>query len=94
MIIWGVSLGLGWEKFCYMQVIGFVLLMTGTLTYNAVFKLPGFQYDFPSAVDTDAESLLAEGAGAYDELAYAEPATASINAAPVRGFSIRGMRSS
>lgn len=34
LFIWMVSLGLGWERFSWVQVIGFTVLVTGTLIFN------------------------------------------------------------
>jgi len=39
-IIWAVSLGVGWQDFNYLQVIGFVLLLAGTGIYNKIVILP------------------------------------------------------
>jgi hypothetical protein len=38
------SLGEGWGKYSWVQLIGFALLITGTLIYNAVLKIPCFFY--------------------------------------------------
>jgi hypothetical protein len=68
MVIWGVSLGLGWEKFCYMQVIGFALLASGTVIYNRIveLRLCGVRYDDDGAAAAVGEApeaaLLAAGA--------------------------------
>ena len=63
MVIWGVSLGLGWEKFCYLQVIGFALLLGGTVVYNQIVRLPGLDYtpdEDAAARADDAEDDTAE----------------------------------
>jgi len=39
-VIWGISLGIGWQEFQYLQVIGFVLLLIGTFIYNKILVLP------------------------------------------------------
>jgi len=39
-IIWGISLGVGWESFQYFQVIGFIFLLFGTLVYKKMLILP------------------------------------------------------
>jgi len=39
-VIWGVSLGVGWQDFNYLQVIGFALLLTGTAVYNKIVVVP------------------------------------------------------
>jgi hypothetical protein len=37
-----VSLYLGWERFSWVQVIGFVVLVLGTFIFNDVIKPPFF----------------------------------------------------
>jgi drug/metabolite transporter (DMT)-like permease len=39
-IIWGISLWAGWESFEPLQIIGFVLLLSGTAIYNRIIKVP------------------------------------------------------
>lgn len=48
IIIWAFSLGVHWESFCGVQVAGFVILLSGTIIYNALIKIPGLEYDAPS----------------------------------------------
>lgn len=36
------ALGAGWEKFKWLQLIGFAILVTGTTTYNGLLPLPAF----------------------------------------------------
>jgi len=40
IVIWAVSIGVGWQDFVYLQVIGFVFLLSGTAIYNNLIKLP------------------------------------------------------
>ncbi|OBZ87118.1 Solute carrier family 35 member F6 [Choanephora cucurbitarum] len=40
LFIWMVSLYLGWEKFSWVQVVGFAVMVTGTFYFNGVFKWP------------------------------------------------------
>ena len=42
LVVWGVDLGLGWEQFQYLQIVGFALLLLGTAIYNksATAKAP------------------------------------------------------
>jgi preprotein translocase subunit SecF len=35
-----VSLYLGWEQFSWVQVVGFVVMVTGTFYFNGVLKWP------------------------------------------------------
>ncbi|ELR16647.1 uncharacterized protein ACA1_088940 [Acanthamoeba castellanii str. Neff] len=55
LCVWGIqlviyyafnhtSLGEGWGHYSYIQLIGFVLLISGTLVYNSVVKLPFLYY--------------------------------------------------
>lgn len=38
LVIWAVSLALGWEKFHGLQVLGFLILLTGTALYNGLHR--------------------------------------------------------
>jgi len=40
LVVWGVDLGLGWEDFQYLQVIGFIFLLVGTAIYNKILYIP------------------------------------------------------
>jgi len=40
LFIWIVSLGLGWETFKWLQVVGFVLLVYGTFLFNDIVRPP------------------------------------------------------
>ena len=40
LFIWLVSLGLGWETFKWLQILGFVLLVYGTFLFNNVIRPP------------------------------------------------------
>jgi hypothetical protein len=42
LFIWIVSLGLGWETFKYLQVLGFIVLIYGTFLFNNVVKAPNW----------------------------------------------------
>lgn len=35
-----VSLSLGWEQFSWVQVVGFITMVTGTFYFNGVLKWP------------------------------------------------------
>merc|ERR1712151_991360 len=65
LLVWAVSLGLGWEKFHPLQLLGFAILTVGISMYNEVIKLPRvFTYpakdETPSFVgDCDHGSFLA-----------------------------------
>lgn len=39
-VIWGFSLAIGWEKFSFLQLIGFTILLTGTIMYQEIFQFP------------------------------------------------------
>ena len=43
LVIWGVALALGWEKFQIAQPIGFVFLLFGFFVYNGLIIFPCFQ---------------------------------------------------
>lgn len=38
LVIWAVSLALGWEKFHGLQVLGFLILLAGTALYNGLHR--------------------------------------------------------
>lgn len=38
LVIWVVSLGLGWEQFHGLQVLGFLVLLVGTALYNGLHR--------------------------------------------------------
>ena len=40
MVIWGVFLALGKEKFLVGQLMGFIILLLGTLVYNEIVEVP------------------------------------------------------
>jgi drug/metabolite transporter (DMT)-like permease len=39
-LVWTVELALLWNTFSWMQLVGFAVLIVGTLTYNAIIRLP------------------------------------------------------
>lgn len=40
LMVWCVSLSLGWEKFNAVQLCGFILLVMGTLIFNGAIEIP------------------------------------------------------
>jgi len=42
LVIWVVSLGLGWEGFKWLQVVGFAALVYGTFLFNGIVRAPGW----------------------------------------------------
>lgn len=52
IVIWAVSIGVKWQDFSYLQVIGFVFLLSGTAIYNNLIKLPCLP-SAPLAVNVD-----------------------------------------
>jgi len=44
VVIWAVSLALGWQSFDYLQVVGFVLLLIGSVIYNRIIEVPYLPY--------------------------------------------------
>jgi hypothetical protein len=58
MVIWFFSLGVGWESFCWIQTIGFVVLLTGTIVYNKIIKIPFLAYPEEEEDETSEEKLL------------------------------------
>ena len=42
IVIWAVSLLVGWQSFNYLQLVGFFFLLTGTCVYNEIGgQIPG-----------------------------------------------------
>ncbi|CAL8314320.1 unnamed protein product [Lota lota] len=68
LVIWAVSLALGWEQFHGLQVLGFVVLLTGTALYNGLHRplLARIPYCAAWAQDDDAEEQA--GAGERERL--------------------------
>lgn len=52
-VVWAASLILGWEQFHLLQLIGFLVMLFGTATYNEYIRIPGFAYP-PSASEARA----------------------------------------
>jgi hypothetical protein len=65
MVIWAVSLALNWESFCWIELLGFAVLILGTVTYNAIIKLPGLSYEESAPAEADA-ALLDDDGGVYN----------------------------
>ena len=55
LFIWIVSLGLGWETFKWLQIVGFALLVYGTFLFNDIVQPP-----HKSCVERKKERLLSE----------------------------------
>lgn len=61
LFIWIVSLGLGWESFKWLQVVGFALLVYGTFLFNGLVRPPiRALMRSPEEARTRRESLLPE----------------------------------
>ncbi|KAI8083153.1 uncharacterized protein BX664DRAFT_339928 [Halteromyces radiatus] len=52
LFIWMVSIYLGWEIFSWIQVIGFIIMVTGTFYFNGVLRWP-FAQDELEEGETD-----------------------------------------
>jgi drug/metabolite transporter (DMT)-like permease len=50
--------GESWTKHSYVQLIGFFILIVGTLIYNAVIKIPGLKYEPKEVPKPEKEPLL------------------------------------
>lgn len=58
LFIWVVSLGLGWETFKWLQILGFALLVYGTFVFNDIVKPP-----LKACVRKKRDDLLSETLG-------------------------------
>jgi len=56
LIIWIFSLIVGWQSFYWLQIIGFLILVVGTLTYNKIIKLPGLTYPDVAVLTEDSST--------------------------------------
>jgi drug/metabolite transporter (DMT)-like permease len=59
VVIWAFSMAVAWQKFCYVQVIGFIVLLAGTVVYNGILKIPGMKYEEETEHDSDEDEVLA-----------------------------------
>ncbi|SCU82927.1 LANO_0B07866g1_1 [Lachancea nothofagi CBS 11611] len=59
MLVWLASLALGWESFRSLQLLGFTLLVFGTLVFNGAIEIPDKYLP---------QVLLEDKAGEYDRL--------------------------
>ena len=41
LVIWAVSMAIGWQNFFVLQLGGFVILLVGMMLYNDIIILPG-----------------------------------------------------
>lgn len=55
VVIWAFSLLVHWETFCYVQVIGFAVVLLGTLIFNDLIKVPGIKYEEFVAIPDEPE---------------------------------------
>lgn len=62
LVVWGAGLALGWERFQYMKIVGFVLLLLGTCVYNKIVRVPNVMLDhqYWSAIEEEEEAALAQ----------------------------------
>ena len=71
IVIWAFSLLVGWQSFSWLQLVGFVVLLSGTMVYNEIVLIPGLYYPEPTAEELkqrrNSVSLL--GAAAAQTLA-------------------------
>ena len=43
LVIWVVSMAIGWQNFFFLQLIGFFILITGMMLYNDIIILPAIK---------------------------------------------------
>lgn len=87
LLIWMVSLYLGWETFLPLELIGFVLLVIGTFIYNEIVVVP---IEF-MARNTKVEMAKREGRGGDKNADYmsSSPAAAYDNNRNKRNINAR-----
>ena len=54
LVIWIISLLLGWEQFHFLQLIGFSILVYGTFIFNGILRYPGL-FEYPVVAHTVRE---------------------------------------
>jgi hypothetical protein len=59
VVIWTVALAVGWEKFQWLQPVGFTLLVLGFFFYYGTIPVPGCPKEKPKedAAEEDTEPL-------------------------------------
>ena len=60
-VVWTVGLLAFGEKFSILQLIGFVILISGTLVYNVIFRLPCLDYSTYDTPSSENPVLKAKG---------------------------------
>ena len=55
LLVWMTSLAFGWEVFLWQELIGFVILVFGTVVYNEVLILPF--WGFKESVERHREEI-------------------------------------
>jgi len=63
VVVWAVSLAVGWEKFKALQLLGFAILLAGTCIFNEIFKVPYLYYPPSDTLKDEQEKLLANEEG-------------------------------
>ena len=94
LIIWAVSVAVGWENFLPLELVGFALLVLGTLVYNEIIIVPiGFMNKWTKREITKRKKteggLLDEVAGSMVEAGKNPDYMAT---SPTGGSSSRNMR--
>jgi hypothetical protein len=92
LVIWGVSILLGWETFCFVQVIGFVVLLAGTMIYNKVWRLESVFW-YPPEPGEEALLVVEEGEGDYTPLPEEDGTGAGRGRRRTSSFSVAAGRS-
>jgi len=73
VVIWTFSVVVGWAPFSWIQVIGFVVLLAGTLVYNALWRLPAVFHYPVEDVPVDDRKPLIDVASSDDGLDERQP---------------------
>lgn len=56
LTIWAYGLGVGWETFAPLQIVGFALLLLGTFVYNNILIVPALRKWGVLPPDTEKDS--------------------------------------
>jgi len=83
ILVWAISMALGWEGFVWLQLIGFVFLVPGTLIYNEILVIPWFglkeSVEAHKKANADPEDETIFGA---DELSSNPESSGRVNPSP------------
>ncbi|CAG0892784.1 unnamed protein product [Cyprideis torosa] len=76
IIVWSVTLSLGWQEFHFLQLIGFTVFLMGICSYNDLFVTKAVRYCCPvlpeeeEELDLEMEPLMLESQASHERLVH------------------------